>query len=120
MKILTDLLTALAGNGSSVRVALSSASLLFLVLIFAGAVSSPPEFWTIDGEHWVLEQFVFDCMFGFGVCVLVQSVCWMDTKRPFDKTSVKKLLQLGYCSEEEPPNECADVLPLPEPGADKH
>jgi len=82
-------------NSKSIRLQLTLASIVFLTSIFAGGISSPDAIWTIKGEHWALEHYFMDLVVAGVVCLIVQSLCWMDTIRPLDKTDPAKRAQLA-------------------------
>jgi len=82
-------------NSKSMRLQLTLASIVFLTSIFAGGVSSPDAIWTVDGSHWALEHYFVDLVIGGVVCLIVQSLCWMDTIRPLDKSDPDKQAQLA-------------------------
>ncbi len=84
---------AVQSNSKSVRLILTLASIVFLTSVFNGSASSPDTIWTVDEEHWALEHYIFDIGVAIVVCLIVQSLCWMDTIRPLDKTNLIKRLQ---------------------------
>ena len=94
---------AAQANSKSVRLVFTTASIVFLTSVFSGNLSSPATIWTIGGEHWALEHYIFDIGVAVVVCLLVQSLCWMDTIRPLDKTNRAKRLQIAKVPQ--PPGE---------------
>lgn len=86
---------AISGNSKSVRLVLTLASLVFLTSVFSGTLSSPASIWTVNGEHWALEQYIVDLAVAFVICLIVQSLCWMDTIRPLDKGDLIKQIQIA-------------------------
>jgi len=93
--------TLVKANSKSVRLTLTVAGIVFLTSVFVGTVHSPDELWVVDGSHWRLEQYSCDILVAAFVCLITQSLCWMDTIRPLDKTNKDKLLQLTRSAKED-------------------
>lgn len=103
MNIFQRLWETIQGNSKSVRLVFTTASIILLLNVFTGAVSSSDATWTVEGQHWALEQYIFDIFIAGVVCLIVQSLCWMDTIRPLDKTNLAKQKQLAKKDDVEAP-----------------
>jgi len=75
-------------NVKSVRLSLMLAALAFFVAVLAGEIHSPDAVWVVDGATLQPEHYMCDLVAAVFVCVCVQSACWMDTYRPFDRTKL--------------------------------